>query len=421
MAEKFIINGENKLKGVVEVRGSKNAAFPVIMAALLSEEECIIENMPLIEDVMKILEILVSMSVSVEWIGERSVKINAKNLDYSKINETLVARLRGSILLFGALLSRIDKINLPQPGGCVIGARSIFTHLDAFVQMGINIAPQIKKFELSVEKRKPGYVVLNEFSVTATSNIMLYAARIEGKTTIKIADQDYQNQELAKVLKKMGAKVKFLPGHAIEISGKKKMRGFRHKLMPDPIEAGTFILLAAATKGNVLVKNVPYPFLEFTLKRLKDFGLPWNRIGNNGIEVQSWAHLKIEKVQALPYPGIPTDLLPLFGVLSTQIEGPTLLHDPLFEGRLKYLEELNKMGAQIIFADPHRAIVLGPTPLYGVEINSPDLRGGASLIVGALVAKGQSTINNIYQVDRGYEKIEERLQKIGADIKRVKD
>ncbi len=154
---------------------------------------------------------------------------------------------------------------------------------------------------------------------------------------------------------------------------------------------------------------------------MKDFGLPWNRIGSNGIEVQSWAHLKIEKVQALPYPGIPTDLLPLFGVLSTQIEGPTLLHDPLFEGRLKYLEELNKMGAQIIFADPHRAIVLGPTPLYGVEINSPDLRGGASLIVGALVAKGQSTINNIYQVDRGYEKIEERLQKIGADIKRIKE
>ncbi len=421
MAERFIINGEKKLKGTIEVRGSKNAAFPVMMAALLTREDCVIDNMPLIEDVMKVLEILKSMDVKIEWVGQRALKINAKNLDYSKINETLVARLRGSILLFGALLGKINKISLPQPGGCIIGARSISTHLDAFKQLGVNITPQMKKFELEIDKRRPGLVILNEFSVTATSNIMLYASLSEGKTTIKTADQDYQNQELAKVLKKMGTRVKFLPGQVIEIFGRKKLKGFKHKLMPDPIEAGTFILLAAATKGHVLVKNVPYHFLEFTLKRLRDFGLPWKLIGKSSIEVQSWANLKIEKVQALPYPGIPTDLLPLFGVLSTQIEGTTLLHDPLFEGRLKYLEELNKMGAQIIFADPHRAIVLGPTPLYGVEINTPDLRGGASLLVGALVAKGQTIINNIYQIDRGYEKIEERLQKLGADIQRVKE
>ncbi|MFA5165922.1 MAG: UDP-N-acetylglucosamine 1-carboxyvinyltransferase [Candidatus Paceibacterota bacterium] len=419
MAEKFIINGERKLEGAIEVRGSKNAAFPIIMATLLTQEDCIIDNIPLIEDIQRIFDILKSMDVEVQWLAERKVRINAKNLDSSKIREDIVRKLRGSILLFGALLAREGKAKLPQPGGCVIGARPISTHLDAFAQLGVKISPQHNKFKMEVGPRLGGEVLLNEFSVTGTCNVMIFSALQEEATIIKCADQDYQVQELAAVLKKMGAGIRLLPMHMIEIKGAKKLKGFTVKLIPDPIEAGTFILMAAATKSKVLVKNVPYQYLEYPLKRIRDFGIVWERPAKDEILVLPAHNIKIEKVQALPYPGMPTDLLPLFGVLSTQLQGLTLLHDPLYEGRLKYLEELNKMGANIIFADPHRAIVSGPTPLYGVEINSPDLRGGASLIVGALIASGSTTIGNIYQVDRGYEKIDERLRAIGADIQRI--
>lgn len=419
MPEKFIINGENKLKGEIEARGAKNVAFPVLVASLLTDQDCIIDNLPLIEDVFKIIEIIKSMDVDVQWIGTRKVKINAKNINPSKIKKELVSKLRGSISLFGALLARFHKANLPQPGGCVIGSRPITTHLDAFKQLGISVTPETNSFSLKIDNPKPATVILNEFSVSATLNVLIYASLVEGETTIKIADQDYQTQELAKVLNKMGASIKIHPFNTITVKGAKKLKGFNYKLIYDPIEAGTFILLAGATKSNLIVKNVEIELLDLVLKKLKDFGLIFKQLDKSTIEVMPSHNVKIEKVQALPYPGMSTDLLPLFGVWATQTEGMTLLHDPLYEGRLKYLEELNKMGANIIFSDPHRAIIPGPTPLYGVEINSPDLRGGASLIVGALVAKGETVINNIYQIDRGYEKIEERLQKIGADIKRV--
>lgn len=419
MAEKFLITGEKKLHGEIAAMGSKNVAFPVLMAALLTDKDCVIDNVPLIEDVYRILDIFQSMDVKVEWVGKRKIKINAKNLDYSKIRNDLVAKLRGSILLFGTLLARLKSVTLPQPGGCVIGARPISTHLDAFAQMGVKISPDGNKFHFEIDEPKAGEAILNEFSVTATDNILLYASTIVGKSKIFTADQDYQTQELVKVLKKMGVKIKVLPEHIIEIQGNKKLKGFKYSLISDPIEAGTFVLMAAATKSTITIKNFPYDYLRLTLKRLRDFGLDWELKDNDTLIVKSSNNIKVDKVQALPYPGIPTDLLPLFGVLATQTEGLTLLHDPLYEGRLKYLEELNKMGANIIFADPHRAIVTGPTPLYGVEINSPDLRGGASLIVGALIAKGQTTISNIYQIDRGYEKIDERLRAIGADIQRI--
>jgi UDP-N-acetylglucosamine 1-carboxyvinyltransferase len=418
MPEKFVIKGEKKLEGSIEVRGSKNAAFPIIMASLLTKEDCIIDNIPLIEDVQRIFDILTSMDVKVEWLSERKVKINAGNLDSSKIREDIVRRLRGSILLFGALLAREGKAELPQPGGCVIGARPISTHLDAFEKVGVKITPQHNKFLMEAGDKFASEIILNEFSVTGTCNIMLFAAASGSQLLIKCADQDYQVQELAKVLSAMGANIELLSGHTIKINGSKKLKGFETTLIPDPIEAGTFILLAAATKSKVLVKNVPFQYLEYPLKRMRDFGILWDKQGDDVLVMPSH-NIRIEKVQALPYPGMPTDLLPLFGVLSTQLQGLTLLHDPLYEGRLKYLEELNKMGANIIFADPHRAIVSGPTPLYGVEISSPDLRGGASLIVGALVASGTTTINNIYQIDRGYEKIDERLRAIGADIERL--
>jgi len=238
---------------------------------------------------------------------------------------------------------------------------------------------------------------------------------------LKIADQDYQVQELIKVLKKMGTKIKEGGIHALNITGQKKLKGFNHYLMSDPIEAGTFIVTALATQGEILIKNAEFSFLELFLKRVRDFGAKIEILGPKLIKVFPSRNLKMDKIQSLPYPGIHTDLQPELGVLATQTKGLTLIHDPLYEGRLKYLEELNKMGADIIFCDPHRAIINGPTLLKGIEIPSPDIRAGVALIIAGLIAKGKTIINNIYQIDRGYERIEERLQKLGADIKRIKE
>ncbi len=424
--EKFVIIGGKKLSGEITVMGSKNAAFPVLIASLLTSEDCIIDNVPLVEDIFRLLEIFQSMKVEVKWLNKRKVKINARNIDPSKINEELVLRFRGSILLFGALLGRLGKAKLPQPGGCVIGARPIDTHLDAFSQMGVKIEEKKDRVIMTApEKLKDNMVILDEFSVTATENLMLFSSLLNEEVIIKVADGDYQNQELVKVLKKMGVKISGVGQHTLKIKGKNKLNGFKHFVMYDPIEAGTFVIMALATKGDIVVKNVEYQFLEFPLKKLEDCGARFEIKKRKGdvvdVHVMPSKEIKIRKIQSLPYPGFPSDLLSVLGVLATQTKGVTLIHDPLYEGRLKYMEGLTKMGADIFFSDPHRATINGVTKLYGTDLGSFDLRAGAALIVAGLIAKGRTRISNIYQVDRGYEKIEERLQKLGADIKRIKD
>ncbi len=436
MSEKFIIRGGKPLKGEVEIRGAKNAAFPMLVATLLTKEPCIIDNLPLIEDVFQMLKILKSLGAEISWLGKRKIKIKCQNVSPLKIPLDIVGCFRGSILILGPLLARFKKVKIPPPGGCVIGARPINTHLDAFSQAGVKISIREnfyyfasssvassvseKRRRENKNKKKPIEIILREFSVTATENILLFSAACSQKTILKIADQDYQVQELIKVLRKMGAKIKEVGVHALEIIGTQKLKGFQHVIISDPIETGTFIVATLATQGEVLIKNAELSFLSLFLKRLKDFGANFKILGPKLIKILPSKNLKIDKIQSLPYPGIHSDLQPELGVLATQTKGPTLIHDPLYEGRLKYLEELNKMGADIIFCDPHRAIVYGPTKLEGVEIPSLDLRAGAALIIAGLIAKGKTIINNIYQIDRGYEKIEERLQKLGADIRRVK-
>jgi UDP-N-acetylglucosamine 1-carboxyvinyltransferase len=420
MEEKFIIQGGKPLEGEVEIRGSKNAAFPVLAASFLTKETCIIDNIPLIEDVFKMIKIIEGLGAEVVWRGDRKIEINTSKVNLSKMPINLVGKFRGSILLIGALLSRFSTVKMPPPGGCVIGARPIDTHLDAFEQAGVKILWEnnLYTFKRNGSLEKPHEIVLREISVTATLNMILFAASNTKKTVIKIADMDYQVKDLIKVLEKMGAEIKMSGVREFEITGKKRLKGFSHALISDPIEAGTFIVAALATKGTVTVKNAELSYLELFLKRLKDFGAKFKIIDSKTIKILPSRKLKMDKIQSLPYPGIHSDLQPELGVLATQTKGPTLIHDPLFEGRLKYLDELNKMGADIIFCDPHRAIVYGPSQLIGGEIPSSDLRAGAAMIIAGLVAKGKTTIHNIYQIDRGYEKIEERLQGLGADIKR---
>jgi UDP-N-acetylglucosamine 1-carboxyvinyltransferase len=423
--EIFLIQGGKKLSGEISVRGSKNAAFPVLIATLLTEEDCIVDNVPLVEDIFRLFEIFESMGVKVDWLAERKVKINAKDMDPKKINKNLVLKFRGSVVLFGAFLARFKKVELPQPGGCIIGARPIDTHLDAFSQAGVDVKESNDIFSLTApEKIKNNEIILNEISVTATENILLFCSLSGEQMVIKGADGDYQNQELVKVLEKMGVNILGLGQHKLTVEGVKKLKGFEHAIMYDPIEAGTFIIMALAAKGDILVKNVEYDFLEFPLKKLKDWGAVFEvenkKDGRADIRILPSDNMVIEKVQSLPYPGFPSDLLSPLGVLATQTEGTTLIHDPLYESRFRYIDALVKMGADVLLLDSHRAHVKGPSKLYGIDTGSFDLRGGASLIIAGLIADGTTTISDIYQVDRGYEKIEERLSKLGADIKRVK-
>jgi len=421
--EQFVIQGKKPLTGEIEARGAKNAAFPLLAATILTTEDCVISNLPLIEDVYRSIEILESMGATVEWLEERMVKINTRHINPAALNRDLVLRLRGSVLFSGPLLARFRKVDLPQPGGDIIGARPIKTHLDAFSQLGVDVKPHNgfhMRFNGELKKKE---VVLSEFSVTATENLLLFVSLLADPVTIKIADQDYQVQELMAVLSKMGVVFHTPHLHTISVEGRKSLKGFSHRLMYDPIEAGTFILLAAATGGNVTVKNVELRFLDLFFKKLQDskilFDIVREQEGRGDVKVFPSPNMVIDKIQSWIYPGVHSDLQSAFGVLATQTPGSTLLHDPLYEGRLKYLEELCKMGAEIYFADPHRAIINGPSKLYGTNLGAFDLRGGAALIIAALIAEGTSTILNIYQVDRGYEKIEERLGKLGADITRV--
>lgn len=437
MAEKFVIRGGRPLKGTIAVRGCKNAATPVLAATLLTKESCVIENLPLIEDVFKMLELIKSLGASVDWLAERKVRIEAKNINPDKLNQGLVAKLRSSVLLLGPLLARCGEAKISQPGGCFIGARPIDVHLEALAKMGVTIKTRKTKicgkegnrfvcaetafYHLKTANRlKAGEIVLGEFSVTATENILMAAALAKGKTIIKIAAAEPHVENLACFLKKMGVYIKGEGTHTIEVIGKNKLKGVSHQVIYDPVEAGTFILLAIGVKGNVLVKNVPVSCLDLFFEKLRTAGANFRIIGKSAVKIWPAKKLKLEKIQALPYPGIPTDLQSVFGVLATQAEGSTLIHDPLYEGRLKYLEELNKMGAEIIICDPHRAIVNGPRPLFGAEVGPFDLRGGAALVMAGLIARGTTVINDIAPIDRGYEKLEERLQKLGADIKRVK-
>lgn len=418
--EKFVVLGGHSLKGEIETRGSKNAATPLLAACLLTKEACEIDNLPLIEDVFRIIEIMQSLGVEVEWLGERKLRLRARDIDPEKMDQKKVCQLRSSILIFGALSARFGDFKFSRPGGCLIGSRPLETHFEALRELGIIIEEKenfyfVKKDWSKVEKSKK--IVLREFSVTATENVLLAASLFPGKISLRIAAAEPHVQELCLFLEKMGVKIKGLGSHSLEIEGKETLSGANHVVIPDPIEGGTLAIVAAATRGKVRIKNFLAEHSELVLEKLKEMGVNFT-LGKDFLDVNPSARLRPVKIQTLPYPGIPTDLQAPLAVLCTQAEGASLIHDAMYESRFKYLTELEKMGASVKILNPHEALISGPTPLYGKQIKSFDLRAGATLIIAALMAQGQSEISDIYQVDRGYEKIEERLQKLGADIQR---
>jgi len=314
-----------------------------------------------------------------------------------------------------------------QPGGCLIGVRPVDTHFEALGELGLETKTNNGYYHFDYNsKQAKNEIILKEFSVTATENVLMLASTLPQKTIIKIAAIEPHVLDLVTFLNKMGAKIKHLPNHSFEIEGTNHLKGVKkHEIIPDPIEAGSFIIMGMACKGNIKVHNVRLDHLEIVMKKLKEFNGKFNFTLQDKtkklytVEVLPSEIKAVSKVQTLPYPGIPTDLQSIFGVLATQANGTTIIQDPMYEGRLKYVDELIKMGANAIIADPHRALIVGPTPLYGQEITSFDLRAGMCLIIASLIAKGESKISNIYQVDRGYEKIDERLKKLNVDIERV--
>ncbi len=419
MADKFVINGGKPLEGEIEVRGSKNAAGPALIACLLTQDECIIDNIPSIEDILNILDILKSMGVEVEKTGEETFKIKAEKVEADKMDFEKISKTRISVLFLGALLTRAENFKMPPPGGDRIGLRPIFVQLKALEKLGAKIEKRDNIYEVSREKLIGKEIVLEEFSVTATEAVILAAVLAEGKTVIKGAAAEPQVQDLGEMLLKMGAKIEGLGTHVIKIEGVKNLRGCVHSVIPDPIEAGTFIIIGALTPGKVKVTGVDLSHLDLFLAKLEEMGVNFER-GADYVLVSHSPNLNAVKVQALPYPGFPTDLLPIIIPLLIMAHGKSLAHDPLYENRFNYIQELKKMGADIEMVDPHRTFVFGPAKLSGANIDSWDIRAGACLVIAALLAEGRTIIENVFQIDRGYEKIEERLQKIGADIKRIK-
>ena len=413
---KFVITGGKPLSGTITVGGSKNAALPLLAASLLTPEPVILTNIPAIRDVDNMLVILQSMGVQVTREGN-NVSLTAAEISVEDLSTETVGKLRGSILLLGSLLARTGQAQLPLPGGDIIGARPIDVHLDGFEQLGAVVTETEDSISIDGSGMKAGRVILREFSVTATENTLMAAASLDGTTTIEVAATEPHVVALGELLGQMGATIEGLGTHTITVTGTSQRTGATLTNIPDMLEAGLFILLAAATKSDLQIKNVPVDDLPLFFKKLVDIGVKFTTDGAT-VRVMP-ATLKPFKVQTLPQPGIPTDLQAPFAVVATQAAGTSLIHDPMYESRFRHCDELAKMGASITVCDPHRVVIEGPTPLRGFHIKSLDIRSGATLVMAGLLASGETVIDDADIIDRGYERLAERLQAIGADIKRV--
>jgi len=419
MSDKFLIQGGNPLSGEVEISGYKNSAGAVLAATLLSEESSIIDNLPLVTDVLNQIEILKQMGAKVEWIGQKKIKISSENVDPEKIPFDLFEKMRVSVLLVGPLLTRFKNFRVPHPGGDKIGLRPIFTHLQALKDFGVKVEEKNGFYYFRAPEKLEGRkIVLKEFSVTATEIVMMLASRAMGVTKIEIAATEPQVQDLGNFLEKMGVKIEGIGTHTIQIEGKEKLSGAEFSICPDPLEAGTFLIAFAITRGQGRIKNINPDHLTFFLEKMREVGVNFE-ISDSEIFVKPSENFRATKIQVLPYPGFPTDLQPQTSVLLTQAQGKSLVHDPLYENRFQYLHELRKMGADIEITDPHRALIFGKTDLVGNKLDASDIRSGAALILAGLAAKGKTLVENISHVERGHEKIEEKLKKLGAKIEKI--
>lgn len=416
MDQKFVINGGKKLRGEIEVKGAKNAALKIFAASVLTSGTVRITNVPEVEDIIRISELLKGLGVQVTHPKHGEYVITANKINTSLINPELAKKIRASIVLTAPLLARTGSVKFPHPGGCVIGERPIDVFLDGYKALGARVNRRNKLYEIKGKLAGTKFIFSN-VSVTGTEAMMMAACLAKGKTILKNCACEPEIESLANFLNSCGAKISGAGTPFVTIEGVTKLTGGQYKTMPDRIEAGTLIILAAATKNNILIKNCEPEHLDSLCGILRKAGVRL-RIGKNNIEVFP-SRIKTVNIKTHEYPGFPTDLQAPACVLLTQAEGQGLVHETIFDGRLFWLDDLKRMGANVLMHDPHRISIQGPTKLRARDIESPDLRAGMAYLIAALCAKGRSILNNIYQIDRGYEKIEERLKKIGADIKRI--
>jgi len=431
----FEIIGGTPLKGEITPQGAKNEALQILCAVLLTPEKVTISNVPDIRDVNKLIDLLASMGVKVNKLSSDTYEFQADEVDleYLKTDEfkNEGSSLRGSIMIVGPLLARFGKGYIPAPGGDKIGRRRVDTHFMGFQKLGAKFEYQAasKFYKVEASKLKGTYMLLDEASVTGTANIVMAAVMAKGTTQIYNAACEPYLQQLCKMLNRMGAKISGIGSNLLTIEGVDHMTGTEHRILPDMIEIGSFIGLAAMTGSSIRIKNVSYPDLGIIPEVFKKMGVQME-LDNDDLIIPSQEHYEIETfidgsimtIADAPWPGFTPDLISIILVLATQAKGSVLIHQKMFESRLFFVDKLIDMGAQIILCDPHRATVIGldrKASLRGIKMTSPDIRAGVSLLIAALSAEGKSTVLNIEQIDRGYENIEERLLNLGAQIKRI--
>lgn len=420
MADKFVIQGGKKLSGSIWVNGAKNSALKILAALVLSEDACTITNFPLIEDTLGAVELLKDLGAKAEIDKKnRTVKVDPSSINKTKLDSVLVHRLRSSILLAGPMLAKFGEVEMEHPGGCVIGKRPIDMFLDGFEKFGAEIKFSETGFKLSSKnkKLKSANIFFPQVTVTGTEAMMMTAVLAEGKTILQNCAMEPEIPALAEYLNKCGAKIMGAGTSTIEIEGVEKISASEFEVIPDRIEAGTFVVMGLLLNSEIKVENCVPEHFGALLEILQKAGAKLE-IGNDYI-ITKPSKLKAVSIVTHEYPGFVTDVQPPYTLLMTQSEGQCVIHESIFEGRLFFTDQLSTMGANIIMCDPHRVVVSGPAKLFGKKLTSPDLRAGITLVLAGMAAEGTTTIENVYQIDRGYEKIEERLQKLGADIKRI--
>jgi UDP-N-acetylglucosamine 1-carboxyvinyltransferase len=436
--ESFVIEGGKALKGSITPQGAKNEALQILCAVLLTADKITIHNIPDIVDVNKLINLLKNLGVKITQLGPGSYQFQSDALDLNYLNSDQFKidgkGLRGSIMLVGPLLARFGKGSIPRPGGDKIGRRRLDTHFEGLIQLGAKFNYNKEDYFYSVEAEKliGADLLLDEASVTGTANIVMAAVLAEGHTSIYNAACEPYLQQLCSMLNRMGAKIKGIGSNLLHIEGVKSLSGTEHTVLPDMIEIGSWVGLAAMTQSEITIKNVRWEFLGQMPTVFRKLGIHIEKKGDDifipahkdGYEIQSFIDGSILTISDAPWPGFTPDLLSIVLVVATQARGSVLIHQKMFESRLFFVDKLIDMGAKIILCDPHRATVIGhdfKSQLKAATLTSPDIRAGVSLLIAALSAKGTSTIHNVEQIDRGYENIVPRLQKIGAEIKRVKN
>ena len=435
MNNAFEIIGGKPLKGEIIPQGAKNEALQILSAVLLTSEKITISNIPDIKDVNKLIELLGDMGVIVNRLAPDTYSFEAKNIDLnffeSEAFKTKGGGLRGSIMIVGPLLARFGSASIPKPGGDKIGRRRLDTHFLGFEKLGakFNYNPDTGFFNVDASDLKGTYILLDEASVTGTANVVMAAVLSKGTTTIYNAACEPYLQQLCKMLNRMGAKISGIGSNLLTIEGVTELHGTEHRMLPDMIEIGSFIGLAAMTGSEITIKDVHYDELGIIPDTFKRLGIKLERRGDD-IYIPAQSHYEIETfidgsimtIADAPWPGFTPDLLSIVLVVAIQAKGSVLIHQKMFESRLFFVDKLLDMGAQIILCDPHRATVIGlnkQVQLRGISMTSPDIRAGVALLIAALSAQGKSTIFNIEQIERGYQHIDERLRAVGADIKRI--